>query len=94
LGIKRKGTIGVKFYTSRSGNPQAAVKAKPDPEKGFRPLKVHGSGTLRDRVRIGVGNTLGLLSSTPAMYKFTKNTMYVEVPCDINDAYVGSEYGL
>ena len=92
LGIKRKDTVGAKLYIANDGSPRVAIRANPNPKKGFRALKLHQSGRLCDQVRLGVGSMFDYCRSTPSIYKFTGKTMYVTVPFDaIGD---GSEHGL
>ncbi len=80
LGIKRKGTVGVKFYTTNAGAHRVAVRAKANPVKGFRALKLRGAGTLCDSVRFGIGNVLDCNPSASSIYKFTGKTMYINIP--------------
>ncbi len=80
LKTRRKSTVGVKFYHTPRGAPRVAIRAKPDEKKGFRAVKVFSSGNLCDRIRIGIGTSFNEEASTPSVYRFTKGTMYVELP--------------
>ena len=84
LGVRRKGVVGAKFYTTKSGQPKVAIRKNPDMDKGYRPLKLSNSGSKADVIRLGVGHMFNNCGATPTVYRFTGETMYVNIPVPFN----------
>lgn len=82
LRSKAKSKVGVKLYETKSGALRAAIRTKPDKDKGFRPITLHAQNgyTTSLYARLGVGDLLNEATMAPMRYSFTNGTLYIDFP--------------